>query len=572
MSRSSLAVALMGLACVASLWDSTAGPGWFMDSPLVVLLPAVAGYAVGVSARPVVAVPVTLAAVVLLTLANQWDSREYHWLDDLVFFTVVVAGPALAGAAFALRSRQVRALARLQAELEEQRRIDVAAARLEEQARVQQEVQAHLGERISSILVQAEGAQRRVDHAQPALAAIEDEARAALDDLRRTLGTLREAEPIVEPLPHWTSPRPRPSRLDLAIAVALGAGLAAESLLVDHTRGPAWANAVAALLVAAPLVVRRSRPVLAVALSMCLVVAMTAWLTPLPEMVTPIALMVVTGYAVGAWCRGRWWIAGLLVHWAGLLGMLVVAPSDPADAGDHLGFLIVLAWGTAATAVGRIGAGWTERLRRTSEAVAELEGRRDLELRLTTAQERIILASSLHDSVAHAMTVVCLQAAGAQRTGDPAVALETIARAASASLAELRDGLEDIDAVGHPLQRSRIAALGRRVGVDVAVAVPDTLPPGLATGLAFRVVREAVVNVARHAPGSRARVTVDLRDERLLVEVVDDGSAATRFTSGTGTGLTGLADALTASGGQLEWGPRDQGGFRVAGSIPVGAS
>lgn len=361
---------------------------------------------------------------------------------------------------------------------------------------------------------------------------------------------------------------PRPSLLDGLVAMLVGCAIATETLLVGAAAGPDWANVLLSMLVAAPLVVRRSRPVLAAAVSASLAIAMTAWLTPLPDLVTPVVLMVVTAYAIGAWSRRWWWLAGVLVQWAGLAGMVTVA-QDPVETS---GFLIVLAWSAASTAVGRVAAGWHERLRRTADAVAELEGRRDVDVRLTAARERLALASTLHDSVAHAMTVVCLQAGAAQRTGDTVTALDTIARTASTSLAELRAGLDDIEAVGHPLERSRITALGRRVGVEVAVTVPDVLPAGTASNLAFRVVREAVVNVARHAPGSAARVVVDRDGDGLLVEVLDDGRTGTPFTGGTGTGLSGLADAVARIGGRLDWGPRAEGGFRVAASIPAGAS
>lgn len=186
MSRSTLAVTLLGVVCAWALWDASGGPGWLMDGPLVVLLPGAAAYGVGVTTRLPRTVPVVVVATGLMTLANQWASDTYHWLDDLVFYTVVVAGPAAAGAAVAVRRRQVRRLARLQAELAEEHRIDVAAARLDEQNRVQQEVHARLAERIGAIALRAEGAESSGDAAS--LDVIETEARDVLDQLRTALG------------------------------------------------------------------------------------------------------------------------------------------------------------------------------------------------------------------------------------------------------------------------------------------------------------------------------------------------------------------------------------------------
>ena len=62
-----------------------------------------------------------------------------------------------------LRAAQVARLERLQAELGAQQEVDVRAARLEEQVRVEQEVHARLAERIAAIAVLAEGAQRSPD-------------------------------------------------------------------------------------------------------------------------------------------------------------------------------------------------------------------------------------------------------------------------------------------------------------------------------------------------------------------------------------------------------------------------
>jgi signal transduction histidine kinase len=169
------------------------------------------------------------------------------------------------------------------------------------------------------------------------------------------------------------------------------------------------------------------------------------------------------------------------------------------------------------------------------------------------------------------MTVVCVQA-GAQRRsqGDARATLETIATTAAGSVAELRDGLDAIETTDRPLEPSRLAAVGRRVGVDVGVSEPEVAPTGAAASLAYRVVREAIVNVARHSPGAAAEVTVTRRGDSLRVEVLDQGGGAPPVVSGTGTGLEGLARTVAAAGGTLGWGPRTEGGFAVVAEIPDG--
>ena len=196
-------------------------------------------------------------ATAALVIVNQLIDAEYHWLDDTVFFLLVVGGPALVGALLADRARQVRRLEALQAELDEQQRVDVAAARLDEQSRVQQEVHARMAERVAGIVLRAEGARRA--HDATALPVLEQEARGVLDQLRETLGSLSEPTPALDVRRAARAVADRsPSQLDVLLALGLGVAIAVESVVVSATRGPWWANVLASLAVATPLVWRRS--------------------------------------------------------------------------------------------------------------------------------------------------------------------------------------------------------------------------------------------------------------------------------------------------------------------------
>ncbi|GAB2725792.1 sensor histidine kinase [Nocardioides pakistanensis] len=567
MSRPVVALALLVGVGVVSLLAAALGWSWYVDGPLLVVLGAVAGYAAGAWLPRRWAVVGAAALAGALVVANQFHNDEYHWLDDAVFFLVVVGGPSVAGATVTTRARQVRRLTQLQGELEELQRIEVAAARLDEQGRVVGEVHARLAEQIASIAIRAEGARRAAD--PTAFEVIEDEARSVLDRLREALGSLR-AEDEHHPPEAVAGQVARPLTLhDVLLPAAVGAALAVETAVTSDARGPLWANAVAALVVVAPLVARRRHPVVAATLASAAGVAMSAVLTPLPETVTGVALLVVIFYSVGAWSRGRWWIAGWGTAALGTIGMSWVSGREGSGTGGG-GEWIVLAMATGAVAVGRVAAGWQERVRRTKAVVEALEHSRGAAVRLAVAKERLALAAELHDTVAHAMTVVCLQAGAQQRTGsDGGGALQLIASVAEKSLAELRDGLEAMETAGDPLDRSRIAALGRRVGVDLDVTAEDT-GAGPAAALAHRVIREAVVNIARHAPGASGAVRIRRTGSHLSVEVVDDGSRHSSVLTGTGTGLRGLAETLEAAGGTLEWGRREPSGFRVAALIPQG--
>jgi len=569
-SRPSVAVALITAAGGLPLLAVLLGWEWYLDGPALLLVALSGGYAAGAWLPRVPAAAAVVLAVAALVVANQLHDQPYHWLDDTVFFLVVVGGSAGAGAAVTLRARQVRRLERLAAELDEQQRVEVAAARLEEQNRVHQDVHSRLAERIAAIAIRAEGAQRAPDG--EALEVLEVEAREVLDELRAALGSLAPDGDVLDP--DAPNPRAEPevtvSPLDLALAGALGLALAVETTVHSLARGPMWANVLGSLAVAAPLVLRRSRPLLAVATSLLAAILMSAWLTPIPATVTGVAFLVVVLYSVGAWCTSWWWIpAGCMVAGAVVVMEEVSGLADDGDPGDP-GW-IVLVWMVAAVLAGRVGAGWQARVRRTADLVDDLERGRGAATRLATARKRVELASELHDTVAHAMTVVCLQA-GAQRRSrtDAGEVLHTIATTAAASLAELRDGLDAIETTERPLDASRLAALGRRVGVDVAMTGPIPAPTGPAAALAFRVVREAIVNVARHAAGSSAEVSVARGDHALRVEVLDRGGDSGPMVAGSGSGLAGLAGVVSAGGGSLTWGPRAGGGFRVVAEIPEG--
>lgn len=561
-SRPATAVALLVTAALLPLAAVALGWDWYLDSPLLVVLAVAGGYAAGAGLERRWAVVGVVAAAAALVTANQVHGEPYHWLDDLVFFLVVVGGPAAAGAAVTTRARQVRRLTQLRAELEELQGLDVAAARLEEQSRISGEVHTRLAEQIAAIALRAEGARRAQD--RTALAVIETEARSVLDRMREALGTIRAVDEPRPPEPGPEVVAPRLTFLDLAVPAVIGLAVAVETAVISDARGPGWANAVAALLVVAPLVARRRHPIVATTVSSAAGVGMSAVLTPLPETVSGVALLTLIFYSVGAWCRSWWWLAGWAAAALGSVAMEAVSGGTGAGGDDQW---IVLFWSVGAVAVGRVTAGWQERVRRTAEAVEELERGRGAAVRMAVARERETLASELHDTVAHAMTVVCLQAGAHGRGEDHGEALRTIATVAEKSLVELRDGLEALESAGNPLDHSRIAALGRRVGVDLQVTAEET-EPGSAAALAYRVIREAVVNVARHAPGAPAAVRVCRSGNDLAVEVLDEGSRRRTTLEGTGTGLRGLAETLESVGGRLEWGAREPRGFRVAAVIP----
>jgi signal transduction histidine kinase len=83
-------------------------------------------------------------------------------------------------------------------------------------------------------------------------------------------------------------------------------------------------------------------------------------------------------------------------------------------------------------------------------------------------------------------------------------------------------------------------------------------------------VQEALTNAAKHAPGSRAEVSVAARDGRLVIDVTNEHAAdrPRKAVEGSGTGLVSMRERAQAVGGVLRAGPSGHG-WRVWAELPV---
>jgi signal transduction histidine kinase len=214
---------------------------------------------------------------------------------------------------------------------------------------------------------------------------------------------------------------------------------------------------------------------------------------------------------------------------------------------------------------------------RLAEQADELEVERDAYARLSVRYERARIAAELHDVVAHAISVMVVQASAGQRLAvrEPARAAETfdvIATAARQAQADL-DRLADL--LAQDARRDGGADLGLvREIVDTAAAsgLPVTLRvagdisgvPGAVAHAALRVVQEGLTNALRYAPGAVVEVAVDARPGALELSVVNGNSTSpARLGLGSGRGLTGLRERVGACGGTLDAGPDTEGGWSV---------
>jgi signal transduction histidine kinase len=204
--------------------------------------------------------------------------------------------------------------------------------------------------------------------------------------------------------------------------------------------------------------------------------------------------------------------------------------------------------------------------------------------RAAARDERETIARELHDSVAHALSVIVVQAdaADAILATDPdraRTALAAIRDTGRTSLAEMRRLVVDIrsDEALVPLpglsDLPALVAAERARDLDVELVVTGALPTvAPAVDLAaYRIVQESLTNVRRHARASRARIDLCVSDGRLQVEVADDGRGAA-VAAGHGHGLVGMQERARSCGGTLHAGNRPGGGWLVAASLPVGRS
>jgi signal transduction histidine kinase len=111
----------------------------------------------------------------------------------------------------------------------------------------------------------------------------------------------------------------------------------------------------------------------------------------------------------------------------------------------------------------------------------------------------------------------------------------------------------------------------REAGLPVELRVegdPLPLPAGLDL-TAYRLVQEGLTNALKHARAQHAEVLVHYSDGHVELTVSDDGRGA-GDRDGGGHGLVGMRERVTVYGGELEAGPRPEGGYRLRARLPVG--
>ncbi len=234
-------------------------------------------------------------------------------------------------------------------------------------------------------------------------------------------------------------------------------------------------------------------------------------------------------------------------------------------------------------------------LAQLAERTARLAREREEHARQAALAERIRIARELHDIVIHNVTAIAIQAAAGQG-GQPASerslqALAVIERTAAETSRELRALLgllrrsdprgEEMRLAPPPtiLEFNDLVEAARAAGVDVHLTVDGHAAPldsmlGLA---AYRVLQEALANVARHAPGARTDVMIRYEPTHLEIDVTDHGrrpakdGECPRLDEGPpGYGLIGMRERVELFGGELSARATVEHGFRIRVRLPLG--
>lgn len=356
----------------------------------------------------------------------------------------------------------------------------------------------------------------------------------------------------------------------------------------DEANGPVPLGVrAAAALAAAPLTLSlglgRRLPVL----SLALVIPVVA-LLPAGPLETSVAVVLAIGLAAFRAALAARGAGDLGLGLASMVGVVattsVVHPGTVEEIGDLALLLLVLVgpW-LAGLAISRR----RDREAELESAAARAEAGRRAEAAAAVADERTRIARELHDVVAHAISVIVLQARGGRRAinSDPvaaAQALDDIETTGTRALAEMRrlvgvlrpgegaGGLEPPPGLG---QLDALIAGVRNAGLAVEVRVegaPIEVAPGVDLA-AYRLVQEALTNTLRHAGASAAHVTLRYLPGSIELEVTDDGAAPGPGPVDAGHGTAGMRERVALYGGSVEFGPGAGGGFRVRARLPVGA-
>ncbi len=360
---------------------------------------------------------------------------------------------------------------------------------------------------------------------------------------------------------------PPPARRDWVFSAIVLAAVVGEAIL---RRDLAWRPIaiVVGCVLAGAILLRRTRPLAAVVLAFGVfaVVDVAAFVADSdPVVLYGGAVVLVLAYALLRWGSGRDAVIGLAV-----MGVTVIASAgtDFTGPADIIGGAAVLLLAAVL--------GLSVRYRATAREQLVEQAR---------LREREQLARELHDTVAHHVSAIAIQAqaglilARSSSLRGATEALEVIDREAAHTLTEMRTmvgALRDRRVQPALAPRRCLADIqGLAAGSSDALRIDvafrgdlSNLPPALEAAL-YRVAQESVTNAQRHAhQATRVEVTVTGSPLDVELTAIDDGDRAPTSVSPAGYGLVGMTERVTLLGGTLAAGPAPDRGWSVRAVLP----
>ena len=555
----------------------------------------------------------------LIVLAVYWlhiNPTIAPW--PIVWFNFAFLGLVLyAGYVQNSRLRVAAAFRERRRELEEQGERAAERALFDERSRIAGDLHSVVAQSIRRMVDAASVASRtRAENVADLAQRIESDGRGALLEMRRLLGVLRRATP--GPNENASSsgtgvperdgeagqqayegdPGPREKLTSGMRGLAAAARPSALGFLIDAVMAGVLVVAVlgeldlyppplfgphrfevylGSLLIVAAVLLRRLMP-------FPIVLAQAAgafWLRSLgvPFPFAAGTAILVSLYAVGARRGVAEWILGAAAAMAASAARLLASDAVIADLGSLVGVWISIWW---APWVGFTAKRTDELNAELARTNAEIERGRREEVRTVVRRERARIAREMHDSVAHGVSLMTIQAGAARSVAAKdrnaaKRALEEVTASGKAAQEEMQSILGHLRGAGadEPGEVKGLEDLPElvtqapNVRVDLRVE-GDPRPIGESLELsAYKIVRESLTNVRKHSEGSNAVVTVRYAEEALEIEVVDDGGGSRLVVPGGGFGLVGMRERAAVFEGELEAGPRPGGGFRVRARLPV---
>jgi signal transduction histidine kinase len=377
--------------------------------------------------------------------------------------------------------------------------------------------------------------------------------------------------------------------------VALDAGLACLFVLLDttatlaggswwpvHPDKLAWAMLVLQALADASLVARRRAPILVIAiltgftLVISLLISPAGALTPAHSgnVWAPYGT-ILAAYGPFYYCKDRRTAFAAV----GMMTLVAARIWEPSVG--------VITIAVLRTAVGPLLALYFsarhEMLQALRDRAERAERERDLLAERARAEERARLAGEMHDVVTHQVSLMVLQAGALGITAtDEATrkAAEELRAAGVQALDELRDLVGILRTAPEGDQAPSVSGLAALVAESTAVGTPAELvqegDPALASPLVgrtvYRVVREALTNVRKHAPGAHVVVRVSYGESQVQLSIRNTAATAPPdgglSATGSGLGLTSLRQRIELVHGTLRASGTPDGGFCVEATMP----